>query len=228
MTRPAAASDPSGSAAARPPAELSGPLELAAGDWSIGDLYQLLTGLVVPRPIAWVSTVGVDGVRNLAPHSYFNLVSHDPPHVAFSCTGVRDTLKNLRATGEFVVNVVSSDLVEQMNRTATDFPPEHDEFAWAGLTAVPSVQVVAPRVAEARAHLECRLAQEVPVGRATLVIGEVVQVHVDPGVWRAGQVEPSLLDPLCRLGGTRYARLGEIFTLARERWDQLDPERTNR
>ncbi|MGH3682746.1 MAG: flavin reductase family protein [Natronosporangium sp.] len=198
-----------------------GPLELAAGDWPTRELYLLLTGLVVPRPIAWVSTVATDGVRNLAPHSYFNLVSHDPPHLAFSSTGVRDTLTNLRTCGEFVVNVVSADLVEAMNLTATDFPPGEDEFAWAGLTAVPAARVAAPRVAQARAHLECRLATELAVGGATLVIGEVVHVHVDPGVWRDGRVDPVLLDPVCRLAGTGYARLGEVFDLPRQRWDRI-------
>lgn len=204
-----------------PPAQLTGPLELAAGDWPTRELYLLLTGLVIPRPIAWVSTVAVDGVRNLAPHSYFNLVSHDPPHVAFSATGVRDTLTNLRGTGEFVVNLVTAELVARMNLTATDFPPEQDEFVWAGLTAVPAVRVAPPRVAEAPAHLECRVAQEVPVGSATLVIGEVVQVHVDPRVWRDGRVDPALLDPVGRLAGTGYARLGEVFTLPRERWERI-------
>jgi len=211
MTRPSAG----------PPDRLTGPLELAAGQWPARELYLLLTGLVVPRPIAWVSTVAADGTRNLAPHSYFNLVSHDPPHVGFSATGVRDTLTNVRASGEFVVNVVSADLVERMNLTATDFPPQEDEFDWAGLAAAPAVRVAAPRVAQARAHLECRLAQEVPVGSATLVIGEVVHVHVDPAVWRDGRVDPALLDPVCRLAGTGYATLGEVFSLPRERWDRL-------
>jgi flavin reductase (DIM6/NTAB) family NADH-FMN oxidoreductase RutF len=206
---------------AGPPARLTGPLELAAGDWPARELYLLLTGLVVPRPIAWVSTVAADGTRNVAPHSYFNLVSHDPPHVGFSATGVRDTLTNVRASGEFVVNVVSADLVEPMNLTATDFPPQEDEFDWAGLAAAPAARVAAPRVAQARAHLECRLAQEVPVGSATLVIGEVVHVHVDPAVWRDGRVDPVLLDPVGRLAGTGYARLGEVFQLPRERWDRL-------
>lgn len=204
-----------------PPDRLTEPLELAAGDWPALELYRLLTGLVVPRPIAWVSTVAADGVRNVAPHSYFMLVSHEPPHVAFSSTAVRDTLTNIRARGEFVVNVVTADLVERMNLTATDFPPGEDEFDWAGLAGAPAARVAVPRVAQARAHLECRLAREVPVGDATLVIGEVLHVHVDPLVWRDGRVDPALLDPVGRLAGTGYARLGEIFTLPRHRWDRI-------
>lgn len=206
---------------AGPPARLAEPLELAAGDWPSRELYLLLTGLVVPRPIAWVSTVAADGVRNVAPHSYFTLVSHEPPHLAFSSTEVRDTLTNVRARGEFVVNIVDSGLLERMNFTATDFPPGEDEFAWAGLTAAPAARVAVPRVAQARAHLECRLAQEVAVGNATLVIGEVVHVHVDPGVWRDGRVDPALLDPVGRLAGTGYATLGRIFSVPRARWDRI-------
>jgi flavin reductase (DIM6/NTAB) family NADH-FMN oxidoreductase RutF len=208
-----------------PPARLTDPLELDAGDWPTRELYLLLTGLVVPRPIAWVSTVAPDGVRNLAPHSYFNLVSHDPPHVAFSCTGVRDTLTNIRAGGEFVVNVVTAGLVDRMNLTSADFPPEEDEFAWSGLTAVPAARVRPPRVAQARAHRECRLAQEVARGRATLVSGEVVHVHVDASVWRDGRVDPALLDPVCRLAGDEYATLGEVFALPRPRWERIAGDR---
>lgn len=206
----------------RPPAHLDRPLELDPASWAVSDVYALLTGLVVPRPIAWVSTVAPDGVRNVAPHSYFMLASHDPPHVAFSSTSVKDTLTNLReGTGEFVVNVVTAELAERMNLTAADFPPGEDEFAWAGLHPAPAAAVAAPRVAEARAHLECRLVHQLPVGTATLVIGEVVHVHVDPSVWRDGRVDPQALDPVCRLSGPGYARLGETFTLRRPRWDDL-------
>src|SRR5688572_27495238 len=95
--------------------------------------YFLLTSLVVPRPIAWVSSLGADGVRNLAPHSYFNIVSSDPPIVHFTQTGRKDTLNNVEATGEFVISLVSMELAEQMNLTAADFPPGEDEFTWAGV-----------------------------------------------------------------------------------------------
>jgi flavin reductase (DIM6/NTAB) family NADH-FMN oxidoreductase RutF len=206
---------------AGPPTHLTRPLDLTPHTWPNQDVYHLLTGLVVPRPIAWVSTLGVDGVRNVAPHSYFALVSHDPPHVVFSATAVRDTLTNVRARGEFVINIVTVDLVEQMNLTATDFPPGEDEFRWAGLTAEPAAAVTAPRVAQAKAHLECRVVTEVAVGTAALIIGEVVHIHVDQGVWRDGRVDPALLDPVCRLAGTGYATLGEIFKLQRPRWDHV-------
>lgn len=202
-----------------PPDQLDSPLELDPQDWPARQVYFLMTGLVVPRPIAWVSTRGEGGVRNVAPHSYFNVVAHEPPHVVFSSSREKDTLRNIRATGEFVVNLVSMGVVEEMNFTATDFPPDEDEFTWAGLTEVPSELVAAPRVGEAKAHLECRAVEEVAAGNGHIVVGEVVHVHVDPSVWRDGRVDPELLDPVCRLAGTRYARLGEIFKLPRPRWD---------
>ncbi|MFI6284483.1 flavin reductase family protein [Streptomyces sp. NPDC051018] len=207
--------DPTGG----PPRRLDEPLELDPGAWPHRETYLLLTALVVPRPIAWVSTSGPGGVPNIAPHSFFNLVAHEPPHILFSATGVRDTLRNVRASGDFVVNIVSEDLVEAMNLTAADFPPEEDEFQWAGLTARPSARVTAPHVAEARAHLECRLEREISVGGANLVIGEVVHIRVDPSVWRDGRVSPRHLAPVGRLAGSAYTRFGEVFSLPRPYWD---------
>lgn len=204
----------------QPPEQLHEPLELDPADWPARQVYFVMTGLVIPRPIAWVSTVGQDGTLNLAPHSYFNVVAHDPPHVVFSSSGVKDTLTNLRSHGEFVVNMVSADLVEAMNFTATDFPPSEDEFQWAGVTPVPAATVTPPRVREARAHLECEVTEIIPAGNGNLVIGEVLHIHVDPSVWRAGRVDPELLDPVCRLAGTSYARLGEIFKLSRPSWQR--------
>ncbi|HEX9889421.1 MAG TPA: flavin reductase family protein [Nitriliruptorales bacterium] len=203
-----------------PPQVLDEDLELDPQDWPAHQVYFVMTGLVIPRPIAWVSTYGADGVRNVAPHSYFNVVAHDPPHVVFSSSGVKDTLRNIRSRGEFVVNLVSMDVVEPMNFTATDFPPDQDEFDWAGLTEEPAHAVDAPRVAESPAHLECRAVSEVPVGNGHLVIGEVVHVHVSPRVWHEGRVDPRLLDPVCRLAGTGYARLGEVFKLPRPSWER--------
>lgn len=203
-----------------PPSALDRPLELDPEDWPAREVYYLMTGLVIPRPIAWVSTVDAEGNRNVAPHSYFNVVAHDPPHVVFSSSGEKDTLRNVRATGEFVVNLATMDVVEAMNFTATDFPAEEDEFTWAGLAADPSSRVTPPRVAQAAAHLECELREIVRAGNGNLVIGEVVHVHVAERVWRNGRVDPELLDPVCRLAGTRYARLGPIFQLPRPSWER--------
>lgn len=204
-----------------PPDQLDSPLELDPADWPSRQVYFLMTGLVVPRPIAWVSTLSEDGVRNVAPHSYFNVVAHEPPHVVFSSSREKDTLRNVRATGEFVVNLVTMDVVEAMNFTATEFPPDEDEFTWAQLTEAPSRTVSAPRVAEAKAHLECRVQEIVRAGNGHVVIGEVTHLHIDPSVWKDGRVDPELLDPVCRLAGTRYARLGEVFKLDRPTWDEV-------
>jgi len=202
-----------------PPDQLDVPLELDPRDWESRQLYFLMTALVVPRPIAWISTVSSEGVRNVAPHSYFNLVS--TRHIMFSSSRVKDTITNIRATGEFVVNFVSVELAEQMNFTATDFPPEEDEFTWAEIGAAPSAVVAPPRVAASRAHLECRAVEEVHVGPSYVTFGEVVHVHVDPAVWRDGRVDPVLLDPLGRLSGSGYAELGDVFKLRRPTWDDI-------
>ncbi|GGI02635.1 flavin reductase family protein [Egicoccus halophilus] len=212
---------PASSSHPAPPDQLERDLELVPGDWDPRQVYALMTGLVVPRPIAWVSTFAPNGVRNVAPHSYFNVVAHEPPHVVFSSSGEKDTLRNVRANGAFVVNLVTTDVVEAMNLTAADFPPDEDEFTWAQLTAGPAVAVDAPRVVEARAHLECRLVEEVRAGNGHLVIGEVVHVHVDASVWRDGQVDAELLHPVARLAGSRYATLGEVFELPRPSWSQV-------
>ncbi len=205
-----------------PPDQLDDHLELDPADWPARQVYFVMTGLVIPRPIAWVSTLGADGVRNAAPHSYFNVVAHDPPHVVFSSSGEKDTLRNVRATGEFVVNIVTMDLIERMNFTATDFPSGEDEFTWAELTEAPSHTIAAPRIAEAKANLECRVVDIVAAGNGNIVIGEVTHIHLDPSVWRDGRVDPELLDPVCRLAGTSYATLGEVFKLPRAAWADVE------
>lgn len=177
--------------------------------------YHLLTSLVVPRPIAWISTLSEDGTRNLAPHSYFNVVSSDPPIVHFTSSGQKDTLRNARATGEFVVNVVSRDFVDAMNVTAASFPPGEDEFSWASLETAPSTVVAPPRVAGTKAALECRVREVLPMGNGTMVFGEVVHFYVAEDVWRDGRVQPELLKPVGRLSGSDYAFVEEIHRLPR-------------
>ncbi len=192
-----------------------------SADLSGSEPYFLLTSLVVPRPIAWVSTVAADGTVNLAPHSYFNIMSSAPPIVHFTSTGVKDSLTNVRATGEFVVNIVTHDLVEEMNLTAVDFPPDVSELAYAELAATPSDVVAPPRVSRAKAALECRVRQITSMGNGNMVFGEVLRFHIDDDVWVDGRVDPVALDPVCRLAGKHYARQGEVFALPRPSYDEL-------
>ncbi len=145
--------------------------------------YKLLTNIVVPRPIAWITTLSADGVVNLAPFSFFNAFSSGPLYVGVSIgsrdSGApKDTAVNIEAQREFVVNFVTEDLLAAMNVTAADFPPDRSELAAAHLHAAPAARVRAPRLAEAQASLECKLFQSVALGESTLYIGEVVMFHV--------------------------------------------------
>ena len=150
---------------------------------------RVLTGVVVPRPIAFVSSISAEGLINLAPYSFFNAVAYYPPTLVFSSSRFaadkrKDTLSNIEATGEYVVNVVVDDIAEAMNRTAAEYPADVSEFDIAGLTPVPSTVVKPPRVAESPVNMECRLQQIVPIGQGHhqhgLVIGQIVLMHI-PG-----------------------------------------------
>jgi len=204
-----------------PPRVLDRPLEVAPGDWQRQDFYHLLTALVVPRPIGWISTVSAAGVRNLAPYSYFNLMGTRPAYVAFGSSGVKDSLSNLKEVPEFVANIVTMDLLEHMNFSSGDFPSAEDEFGWAGLTPVPSAKVRPFRVGEAKAHLECEMAQVVSDGDTHIVLGRIVHVHVSPAAWKDGRVDPRKLDPVCRLSGSAYGVLGEIVNVQRPEWKNV-------
>lgn len=184
-------------------------------------VYKLLISSVVPRPIAWVSSVDAAGVRNLAPFSYFMAITDEPPIIAFSCSpragAKKDTLRNVEATGEFVVNVVDDDRAEQMNLTSGDFPAEVDEFAVTKLTPVPSSLVKAPRVAEAPINMECRVVRILPVGKANLVLGQVVRWHVREDVYdrATGRFDMHRLKPVGRLCGNLYSHIHQIFEMKR-------------
>lgn len=184
-------------------------------------VYKLLISSVVPRPIAWVSSVDADGVANLAPFSYFMAITDEPPTIAFSCSpragNRKDTLRNVEATGEFVVNVVDDDRAEQMNLSSGDYPAEIDEFAITRLTPAPSVVVKAPRVAEAPISMECKVVRILPVGRAHLTLGEIVQWHVRDDIYDAatGRLDMHRLRPVGRLTGNLYSHIHDIFEMKR-------------
>jgi flavin reductase (DIM6/NTAB) family NADH-FMN oxidoreductase RutF len=204
-----------------PPRTLDSALEVSPEDWQTKDFYHLMTSLVIPRPIGWMSTISAAGVRNLAPYSYFNLMGSDPFYVAFGSTGIKDSVTNLREVPEFVANIVSMHVLEEMNFTSGNFPRDEDEYQWAGLTPVPSAKVRPPRVGEARAHLECEMVQIVSDRNTHIVLGRIVHAHVDHSVWREGRVDPRLLDPVCRLSGSGYASLGELYNVDRPEWKNV-------
>ena len=191
---------------------------------SFGNFYRVLTGVVVPRPIAFVSTVSADGVANLAPFSFFNAVAPDPPTVIFSSSRHagrkdKDTLTNVEATGEFVVNVVVDDIAEAMNRTAAEYPSEANEFAIAGLTEAPSSIVKAPRVAESPVNMECRLNRVIDIGEGDhqhgLVIGEVVLLHIRDDLIDGHRINHQRLKPTGRLAGSMYCHTADTFEMVR-------------
>ena len=191
-------------------------------DFSVDEddnLYSTLAAGVVPRPIAWVSST--DGsVDNLAPFSFFNVVGIKPPIVAFapvdSRDGLKDTARNVRETEEFVVNVVTEDLVEAMNETSGTFPEDVSEFDAVGIERGESVAVAPPRVADAEVAFECVLHDFEDIGASTLVLGRVVHVHLDDGVLREGEkLDVNKLDAVGRLAGGLYCRTGDRFEIER-------------
>jgi len=189
------------------------------------EVYRLLTDVVTPRPIAWATTVDADGRVNLAPFSFFNAFGANPPVVVFSPTlrrdgSKKDTLLNVEATGEFVINAAVEALAEKVNQTSAELPHGESEAELAKLTLVPAVKVKPPRVAESPVQIECRVLQIVPVGQGpmsgNLVIGEVLLLHVDDGLFAPdGRVDPAKLRTIARLGGDWYARTSDLFEMRR-------------
>ena len=193
--------------------------------------YKILIGSVVPRPIAWVSSKSKTGLYNLAPFSFFNAVSSNPPIIVFSAglKSVRtengfevvpkDSLVNIKDTGEFVVNIVSHKLAEKMNQTSANYPADVSEFDAVGLTPVASHVVSVPRVGEALVSMECKLYQHIEFGKqagaGNLIIGEVVCFHVDDSVYKDGHIDVDILDPVGRLAGIGYCTVKDRFEIAR-------------
>ena len=194
---------------------------------SFKDNHRLMIGSILPRPIAFVSTKSKNGILNLAPFSYFNGVCSNPPTIMFAPARrgydglTKDTLNNIRDTEEFVVNIVSEEIVEPMVACATDFEKEVNEFEVSGLTPVDSVKVAPPCVKESKVSFECRLQTIVPVGEAEpgggfVVIGNIVMFHVDDDVYRDGRIDLDALKPVGRLAGNNYSRINDVFTVVRQ------------
>ncbi|HQV63045.1 MAG TPA: flavin reductase family protein, partial [Anaerolineales bacterium] len=189
-------------------------------------IYKILTGSVLPRPIGWISSIDLGGRPNLAPFSFFNAVCSNPPTVLF-CSSIRgsdgktkDTLNNVRATGEFVVNIVTEELLQAMNASSIEAPSDFDEFDYAGLTLAPSVVVKPPRVAESPIHFECKLREIIEIGNepggGSIVIGTIVHIHADDGVMIGeDKINLTALKPIGRLMGSGYCRVTDLIEIER-------------
>jgi len=206
-------------------------LSLDPTDCEPRQIYKLMTGIIVPRPVALVSTMDRNGVANLAPFSFFSGVGSNPPSVLFcpvvralspSASDIRkDTLRNVEQTGEFVVNVVSEAIAEAANASAAEVPPQVDEFVLAGLTAQMSEIVRPPRVAESPAQMECKLLQVFYTSRepggGVIVLGEVVRFHIRENLFEDFRIDPAGLDAVGRMAGNTWARTRDRIDLVRPR-----------
>lgn len=188
-------------------------------------LYKLLTGLIIPRPIGWISTIDENGINNLAPFSYFNMVSSDPPCVMFSTrrdnNKNKDTLNNVLQNEEFVVNLVTFDILEQMNTTSASVDSKIDEFELANLTPIDSIFVKPKRVKESKVHFECEKMHHYFIdnetnGGACVVIGKIKIIHIDDSILlENNHVNLDKYKPVARLAGSNYGIIGEIFSIKR-------------
>jgi flavin reductase (DIM6/NTAB) family NADH-FMN oxidoreductase RutF len=183
---------------------------------------RLLSSVVVPRPIAWISTISRSGCTNLAPHSYFSPVSSDPPTVMFVSTGMKDTLRNVLESGEFVVNSVQDSQLERMLITSAELPGDEDEFAWAEVERTPSCDVRPPGVADSAISLECRLLRTLRVGEATLVVGQVICAHVASEAMQAnGRIDLRDVPLVGRAGPRGFTVVQQVIDRRRPRLGDL-------
>ncbi|THU05049.1 flavin reductase family protein [Lampropedia puyangensis] len=183
--------------------------------------YRLLSGLVVPRPIAWITSLSADGVVNLAPFSCFTFVSNKPPmlgiNIGRKAGRYKDTGANIHANGEFVVHIGNADQLHAIHESSAEYPPHVSEVEDLGLTTAPSSTIAVPRLEQAPVAMECKLHQVIPFGEtgAEFFVGEITRFHFRDGLVRDNKVETMELDPVCRIGGPNYATLGRIVTLRR-------------
>lgn len=190
---------------------------------------QVLTGVVVPRPIAFVSTISDLGNVNLSPYSFFNAVSYDPPLIIFSSSKftsdgkLKDSLSNIEQNGEFVVNIVNENIVEAMNTTAAEYPEDVNEFDIANLTQIDSDLVKPPRLSESPVNMECKLERIITLGTEThpqgLVIGEIIQLHIDDEIISGHRINHEKLKPVGRLAGNMYTHTYDVFELMRPSYE---------
>lgn len=187
--------------------------------------YKLMTGIIIPRPIAFVTTLSKNGVINAAPFSYFNIVTADPPMVSVSIqrrNGIaKDTSRNAKDIGSFVIHVTDEENVGLANQTAADLLPDESEVELAKLTVVSSQKIKVPGIKEAKIRMECELDATIPLGGSKtnpscdLIIGRVVCFHIENRLYENGRIDARLLQPVGRLAGKNYGKIGEIFSLER-------------
>lgn len=191
----------------------------------IKDVYKLLTAAVTPRPIGWISSINAKGERNLAPFSFFNVVGYDPPHVIFAPINPngkrKDTTANVLETGEFVVNMVTEELAEKMNKTSAALPPDADEFEFAGLTPQDSMKVKPPRVKESLIQLECKLVHHYSFvdkqNGSTIFIGQVVMIHVADDILLPDfKINTDVYKTIGKMEGGLYCRTSDQFFISRD------------
>lgn len=199
-------------------------LSIDPKDLSAKEKYKFLIGSIVPRPIAFVTTLAEDGTLNAAPFSYFSVVSAQPPMISISIQRSgeldrKDTARNILSAKSFVVHIVDEENVVQVNETAATLPSDQSEVILSGLTPIPSEKVHVPGIKEAKVRMECRLEQAIEIGReapsADLIIGEIVRFHIDNNIYQDGRIDASKLAAVSRLAGNNYAKIGEIFALER-------------
>jgi len=194
-------------------------MELQVSELARQEKYKLLIGCIVPRPIAWVTSLGENGIVNAAPFSYFNVASIEPMMVSVAVMRKpgsipKDTARNIANKGQFVVNMVDVHNVDAVNQTSADYPPDVSEAEAVGLQTSPSKMIEVPRLAASRIHFECKLHQIVELGSpvtSDLIIGEVVHVHVADELYQDGRIDAAAFSPVSRLAGHTYATLGEMF-----------------
>ena len=194
-------------------------MEIDPGTLDAEAAYKLVTGMVVPRPIAWVTTLGLSGVVNLAPFSAFTYLAPQPPMLGISIgrkgKDYKDTARNILATEEFVVHIADQPLIGPLHQSSAEYPSDESEVDALGLETLPSVKVGPPRLAAAPVAMECHFRQCIEFGatRTRLIVGEVVLIHLREGLLRDGKIDTKMLDPIARIAGPRYATLGEIVTM---------------